>query len=165
VRDRFDADFILNARTDVYAIAGIDEAIRRSNLYLESGADMAFIDGIATRSDIEKAAKGIKGLLSVNLMDGVSGVKTELVPVPELASLGVARVSIPVASIMVAHRALRDFFTALKSSSSGLLAGQSHWVTSFDEYSDFTGLPEYRAMEEEFLPREKLDLKYGPKSR
>src|SRR5512141_800059 len=46
VRDRLDRDFILNARTDVFAVAGIDEAIRRCNVYLEAGADLAFIDGI-----------------------------------------------------------------------------------------------------------------------
>ena len=46
-----------------------DEAIRRANLYLRSGADMAFIDGIGTRSDIERAVREIHGLLSVNLMD------------------------------------------------------------------------------------------------
>ena len=48
VRDRLDRDFIINARTDVFAVAGIDEAIRRCNLYLEAGADLAFIDGIRT---------------------------------------------------------------------------------------------------------------------
>ena len=92
-----------------------DEAIRRANLYLEAGADMAFLDGIGTRADIERAVREIHGLLSVNLMDAVTGVKTELIPIPELARLGVARVSIPVASIMVAHKALVDFFTALRA--------------------------------------------------
>ena len=49
-------DFIINARTDAYAVHGLDEAIRRCNLYLAAGADLAFIDGIRTRADIEKAA-------------------------------------------------------------------------------------------------------------
>ena len=125
VRDRLDRDFIINARTDVFAVAGIDEAIRRCNLYLEAGADLAFIDGIRSRADIEKAVKQVKGPLSVNLMDAISGVKTELVPIPELAKLGVGRVSIPVASIMVVQKALFDFFKALKASPTGNLAGQT----------------------------------------
>ena len=111
VRDRLDKDFIINARTDVFAGMGLDEAIRRCNLYLEAGADLAFIDGIKTRADIEKAVKAVKGPLSVNLMDAISGMKTELIPIPELTKMGVGRVSIPVASIMVAHKALVDFFT------------------------------------------------------
>jgi 2-methylisocitrate lyase-like PEP mutase family enzyme len=160
VRDCVDADFIINARTDVYAVAGLEEAIRRCNLYLESGADLAFIDGIGGRRDIEKAVRSIRGPVSVNLMDAVTGVKTELIPVPELARMRVGRVSIPVASIMVSLRSLKAFFDALKASPTGILAGQTQWVPSFQEYTQFVGLEEYRAMEEEFLPKDRLETKY-----
>ncbi len=160
VRDRLDRDFIINARTDVFAAEGLDEAVRRSNLYLKAGADLAFIDGIKTRADIERAVAGIKGPLSVNLMDAISGMKTELVPIPELAKLRVGRVSIPVASCMVTHQALRAFFTALKESPTGILAGETHWVSSFEEFTDFVGLKDYKRMEDEFLPRERVEAKY-----
>lgn len=162
---RMNQRIVINARTDSFAVHGLDEALKRCKLYLRSGADMAFIDGIATRKDIESAAKFINetcdGLLSVNLMDAVTGVKTELIPIPELAALGVARVSIPVASIMVMHKALNDFFTALKASPTGLLAGQTHWLSTFKEYTEFVGLPEYREMEGRFLPDATMSEKYG----
>lgn len=151
-RRRLGSNLVINARTDCYAVHGLDEAIRRSNLYLEAGADMAFIDGIGTRADIERAVREIHGLLSVNLMDAVTGVKTELIPIPELAGLGVARVSIPVASIMVAHKALVDFFTDLHRSPTGILAGETHRLSSFREYTGFVGLPEYRQLENQYLP-------------
>ncbi len=160
VRDKLDADFIINARTDVFATMGLDEAIRRCNMYLSAGADLAFIDGIKTKADVERAVKEINGPLSVNLMDAVSGVKTELIPIPELAKLGVGRVSIPVASIMVTHKALLDFFTALKNSPTGILAGQTHWLTSFSEYTDFVGLKEYKALEDKYLPADRIEEKY-----
>ncbi|NLE77950.1 MAG: isocitrate lyase/PEP mutase family protein, partial [Chloroflexi bacterium] len=76
VRDALDPDFIINARTDVFAVAGLDEAIRRCNLYLAAGADLGFIDGIKTRADVETAVKALNGPLSVNLMDAISGMKT-----------------------------------------------------------------------------------------
>ena len=139
---------------------GLAEAIRRCNIYLEAGADLAFIDGIKSRADIEKAVKSIKGPLSVNLMDAITGMKTELIPIPELAKMGVGRVSIPVASIMVAHKALVDFFKALKASPTGTLPGQTQWVSSFEEYTDFVGLKDYRAMENEYLPCERVEAKY-----
>ncbi len=161
VRRRLGSDLVINARTDAFAVYGLDEAIRRGNLYLEAGADMVFIDGIARRSDIERAVREIRGLLSVNLMDGVTGVKTELVPIPELARMGVARVSIPVASILVMHRALKEFFHALRRSPTGLLEGQTHWLTSFGEYTEFVGLKEYRRLEDEYLPRAVIEEKYG----
>jgi methylisocitrate lyase len=149
-RDRAGSRLVINARTDAYAVYGLDEAIRRCNLYLAAGADMAFIDGIRTRADIQRAVRDVSGLLSVNLMDAITGVKTELIPIPELARMGVARVSIPVASIMVAHCAIRQFFEALHNSPTGILAGQTQWASSFEEYTAFVGLPEYRRLEREY---------------
>jgi methylisocitrate lyase len=149
-RDRIDKDFIINARSDAFAVHGLDEAISRCNLYLKAGADLVFIDGIGTRADIEKAVKAVHGPLSVNLMDAITGVKTELIPIPELAKMGVGRVSIPVASIMVMHKALMGFFDALRQSPDGILAGQTHWASSFAEYTSFVGLPEYRAAEKAY---------------
>jgi 2-methylisocitrate lyase-like PEP mutase family enzyme len=161
VRRRLHTDIVINARTDSYAVHGLDEAIRRANLYLRSGADLVFLDGIRTRHEIERAVREIDGLLSVNLMDGVTGVKTELIPIPELARMGVARVSIPVASIMVMHRALKEFFDALQASPTGLLEGQTNWLSSFKEYTAFVGLNEYRSKENEYLPRSVVAEKYG----
>lgn len=160
-RDRLDPDFIINARTDACAPLGLDEAIRRCNLYRKAGADLLFIDGIRTRADVERAVNEVDGPLSVNLMDAISGMKTELIPVPDLAKMGVGRVSIPVASIMVVHKALAGFFRALKASPTGTLPGQTEWVSSFEEFTDLVGLKEYRAGEDAYLPRERVEEKYG----
>jgi methylisocitrate lyase len=160
VRNRADRDFIINARTDAYSVEGLDEAVRRCNLYLAAGADLAFIDGIKTKADIQRALSRLKGPLSVNLMDAISGMKTELIPIPELKAMGVGRVSIPVASIMVAHKALSTFFTALKESPSGILAGQTQWVSSFEQFTDFVGLKDYRKLEDSYLPNEQIKIKY-----
>ena len=165
VRDRLDPDFVINARTDALAVDGLAEAIRRGNLYLEAGADLAFIDGIGTRAEIERAVRELEGPLSVNQMDAITGVKTELVPVPELAKLGVGRVSIPVASILVAHKALCDFFAALKAAPAGHLAGETRWATSFADYTGFVGLGEYRKLEDEYLPKARLAAKYAGEAR
>ncbi len=156
-RDRLDSDFVINARTDALAVYGLTEAIRRGNLYLEAGADLVFIDAIASRAEIEKALEGIQGPLSVNLMDGVTGVKTELIPIPELAKLGVSRVSIPIASIMVSYKAMKDFFTTLRESATGTLPGQTQWMSSFEDYTAFIGLGEYQRMEGKFLYGKRKD--------
>jgi len=161
IRDELDPDLVINARTDSFYTHGLDEAIHRCNQYLYAGADIVFIDGIHSRKDIEKAVKEITGPLSVNLMDAVTGVKTELIPVPELAQMGIARVSIPVASILVTHRACMEFFQALKNSPTGILEGQTQWLTAFENYTQFVGLPEYKELEKKFLPEEMLSKKYG----
>lgn len=161
LRNTIDPDLVINARTDSYQCEGLDAAIERCNRNLEAGADLVFIDGIRTRADIEKAVKAIDGPLSVNLMDAVTGVKTELTAIPELAEMGVARVSIPVASVLVAHKACLQFFKDLKNSPTGLLGGETKRLTSFSEYTKFVGLPEYREMEEKYLPTSSLQEKYG----
>lgn len=152
IRERLDRDFIINARTDSFATHGLDEAIRRCNLYLAAGADMAFIDGISDIGDMRKAVNSLDGPLSVNLMDGVTGVRTTLVPIPELKEMGVGRVSIPVASILAVHKVLMEFFAALKSSPDGILPGETRWVSGFKDYTDFIGLREYRELEKKYLP-------------
>jgi 2,3-dimethylmalate lyase len=151
-RRRLGKDIVINARTDSFAVHGLADAIERANLYLHAGADMAFIDGIGTRADIQRAVRDVRGLLSVNLMDAVTGVRTELLSIPVLAAMGVARVSIPVASILVMHRALTDFFVALRAAPDGILPGQTQRVTSFAEYTGFVGLPDYHALESRYLP-------------
>lgn len=162
-RNQADKSFIINARTDVFSIEGLAEAVRRCNLYLKAGADLAFIDGIKTKADVKKAVKRVKGPLSVNLMDAISGMKTELIPIPELRKMGVGRVSIPVASIMVMHKALMNFFTALKEAPDGILPGQTQWVSTFEQYTDFVGLKEYRKEEDKYLPKSRIRTKYGRK--
>jgi methylisocitrate lyase len=140
VRDSLDPEFVINARTDAAATHGMDEAIRRCHSYLAAGADMVFIDAIPGLEAIKRAAGEIEGLLSVNLMEAVTGVGTGAVPIPTLRELGVARVSIPVASILVSHNALTTFFAALHSAPDGL--GDGAAITPFAAYLDFVGLPE-----------------------
>jgi len=161
MRDELDPDFVINARTDADASHGLDEAIRRCNLYTEAGADLLFVDAIRTKADIEKVIASVDKPISVNLMDAVSGVKTELIPVPALAAMGVGRVSIPVASIMVAHRALDRFFRELNRAPSKILPGGWDSISTFGEYVGFIGLGDYKDMEKKFLPEDELERKYG----
>lgn len=151
VRDRLDPDFILNARTDAIAISGVDEAIRRGNAYIEAGADMIFVEAPRTVEEIEKAVKGINGLVSINLFDNIEGGKTPLLTVEELAAMGVARISIPVGSTFAAARGVLNYLEAIKG---GKLAPErKDLVFSFDEFKDLVGVPAFREQEKQFLPK------------
>lgn len=151
VRDELDPDFIINARTDAIAVAGVDEAIRRGNAYIEAGADMIFVEAPRTVEEIKKAVQGIKGLVSINLFDNIEGGKTPLVPVEELAAMGVARVSIPVGTTFAAARGVQLYLEAIKG---GRLAPErKELVFSFDEFKDLVGVPGFRDQEKEFLPK------------
>ena len=151
VRDSLDPDFILNARTDAIAVSGVDEAIRRGNAYIEAGADMIFVEAPRTVEEIEKAVKGINGLVSINLFDNIEGGKTPLLTVEELAAMGVARISIPVGSTFAAARGVLNYLEAILG---GKLAPErKDLVFSFDEFKDLVGVPAFREQEKQFLPK------------
>jgi 2-methylisocitrate lyase-like PEP mutase family enzyme len=83
---------VLNARTDVYLLAGGDEnarfedAVRRSNAYLLAGADCAYPIGARGAPLIAALVAAIQGPVNVLAGPGAPSI-------PELQSLGVARVS------------------------------------------------------------------------
>ncbi len=151
VRDELDADFIINARTDAIAVAGVDEAIRRGNAYIEAGADMIFVEAPRSVEEIKKAVQGINGLVSINLFDNIEGGKTPLVSVEELAAMGVARVSIPVGTTFAAARGVQNYLEAIKG---GRLAPErKDLVLAFDEFKDLVGVPGLREQEKLYLPK------------
>ena len=161
VRDRLDKDFIINARTDVFAVEGLDEAIRRCNLYLEAGADLAFIDGIVLESRRARSRQGRQGA-AVGESHGRGfrhEDRTDSDPRAGRDGSGHASPFQWPRSWSCTKR-LTNFFTALKSSPTGTLPGQTQWLSSFEEYTDFVGLPEYKKMEDTFLPSKRIESKY-----
>ncbi|MDR1731237.1 MAG: isocitrate lyase/PEP mutase family protein [Synergistaceae bacterium] len=150
VRDALDADFIINARTDAIAVAGIDEAIRRANAYAQAGADMIFVEAPRSREEIARAAKEIDCLISINLFDLVEGGKTPLIPLDELAAMGVARVSVPTGTTFAAMRGIQNYLEAIRGGR--LATGRKDLVADFDEFKEVVGVPQFRNLEKEFLP-------------
>ncbi len=88
-----DMPLVINARTDVFllAIGGdpstrFEEAVRRANAYRQAGADCLFLIGVSDADTIAKLVQAIDGPINI-----VAGPTTPTIP--ELARLGVARIS------------------------------------------------------------------------
>jgi 2-methylisocitrate lyase-like PEP mutase family enzyme len=84
--------FTLTARTDAFLVGhpkAFDEAVRRTNLYREAGADCLFVPGIADAATIAALVKEIAG--PINVVMGLSGNTLTLA---QLRDLGVRRISI-----------------------------------------------------------------------
>ena len=83
---------VINARTDVYlydagdAASRLAEATARGNAYLAAGADCVFPIGASDAETIAALARGVNGPINI-----LASPRTPTIP--ELASLGVARVS------------------------------------------------------------------------
>jgi 2-methylisocitrate lyase-like PEP mutase family enzyme len=82
---RTDAGVVLIARTDARGPLGLDEAIRRGNLYADAGADVIFIEAPQSTAEIERIAAEVAAPKLINL---VTGGLTPAVPAERLAQLG-----------------------------------------------------------------------------
>ncbi|MGI6782778.1 MAG: isocitrate lyase/PEP mutase family protein [Aminivibrio sp.] len=148
--DELDPDFVINARTDAIAVAGIDEAIRRANAYAEAGADLIFVEAPRSVEQIEQAVREIKAPVSINLMDAVTGGKTPLVPIHRLREIGVGRVSIPVGPLFAAVKGMTAYLEAIKGDQ--IAEGRTELVEPFSEFKNLVGFEKFRELEKDYLP-------------
>jgi 2-methylisocitrate lyase-like PEP mutase family enzyme len=96
VAARRDPDFVIVARTDAAGPLGVDEAIRRLNLYAAAGADCLYADALMSKEDIARVAQGVPRPLIVNMGLGMrTRNTTPLMSPKELQDLGVAAVTYP----------------------------------------------------------------------
>lgn len=84
---RESADFLLIARTDARAVSGIDEACDRAAVFLEEGADIAFVEAPTSREEMALISQRVKGPLLINI---VEGAKTPQVSLDEVGDMGFA---------------------------------------------------------------------------
>ena len=82
---RISDDFLIIARTDARAVEGFEQAIERAMLFIESGADITFVEAPESVDEIRR----IPGALSVpQLVNVVIGGKTPTLDAAEFARLG-----------------------------------------------------------------------------
>jgi 2-methylisocitrate lyase-like PEP mutase family enzyme len=154
IREELDPDFLIIARTDARTAhgGGIEEAIERSNAYLESGADVAFVEAIATEEEIGRFCEEIRGPILYNY----SGASPRL-SLKKLGELGVSIVIMPGATMRVTVKEVYDFLAGVKGE--GLLY-EARWQEEFQEnhplgdFHVFSGFPKIRRLEALYLPEE-----------
>ena len=115
-RQALDPDFILIARTDARGAHGgsLDEAIARANLFLEAGADMAFVEGPASKAEIAEVCRRVRGPILYN-QTGISPRLSEA----EMAELGIAITILPGAVLRQTIMAVHDLAVAMKTGRAG----------------------------------------------
>jgi 2-methylisocitrate lyase-like PEP mutase family enzyme len=59
---RVNADFVIIARCDAYAVTGWEDTVRRCREYMDAGADMVFVDGIKSEEDLKIYAKDLSAV-------------------------------------------------------------------------------------------------------
>ena len=160
---RADPAFVLKARTDVLATHGLQEAIRRLNLYAEAGADLLFADAALSVDDIATIAREVIKPLSVNMGFGIrQRSTTPLLSARQLQDLGVAVVIYPRLLTACALRGMQRGLEHLRESiDSGRVVDRPDALVSFEELHDIMGMAEVEALEQQFLTPAQLAAKYG----
>ena len=163
VAARKDPDFCIKARTDAAGILGIDEAIRRANLYADAGADLLFADALLTREDIKRFAGETKKPVSVNMGYGIrKRPTTPLISASELQEMDVAMVSYPRLLSGAAVCGMKKAVDLLlESVRSGEIYDRPDLTVSFEEFTTLMGLTDIQDMEKRFLTEEVLTEKYN----
>lgn len=85
VAARSNPDFVIIARTDARAVAGLDEAVARANLALQAGADMAFVEAPQNQNEVAAVPRLVQGPCLLNV---VRGGKTPEVNLDDAQAMG-----------------------------------------------------------------------------
>ena len=150
---RHDPDFIIISRTDAAGTHGVDEAIRRLNLYAEAGADCMYADALMSREDIAKVAKNVPKPLIVNMGLGMRTRKTTPLMTPkQLQDIGVAVVSYPRLLTTAALKGMMNAMQVFKTEvmDQHKLVERDDLQVSFEELNDLMGMKELDELERRY---------------
>ena len=138
---RRSADFFIIARTDARAVHGLDEALRRAEIYLKAGADGLFIEAPQTIDELTQVGRTFQGVPQLaNMVEG--GGRTPVLPPQELYRLGFAMVAYPTSLIFRVARAIENALADLKA---GRPAGKDG--VDFETFKDITSLAHWAEVE------------------
>src|SRR6266511_1917553 len=143
-------NIFLIARTDARAVHGLDDALRRGELYLEAGADGLFIEAPQTMDELIRVGRAFAGVPQIaNMVEG--GGRTPVLPPAELFRLGFAMVAYPTTLIFRVARTLEAALADLKT---GRPAGKNECV-DFEAFKDIVSLARWADVEQRTAPSRK----------
>ncbi|CAN0923195.1 2,3-dimethylmalate lyase [Linum grandiflorum] len=144
-RQESGSDIVIVARTDSRQAVSLDEALWRSRAFAEAGADVLFIDALASREEM-KAFCDLSPLVPkmANMLEG--GGKTPILNPLELEEIGYKLVAYPLSLIGVSIQAMQDALTAIKG---GRIPPPGS-MPSFEEIKETLGFNAYYEEEKRY---------------
>lgn len=143
VHARQDPETVIIARTDARSVFGLDEAIARARIFVESGADAIFVEAPGSLEEVEIISREIKVPLVFNMTE--SG-KSPMVPLSKLKEMGFRIVLFPSDLQRAFIGAGRRVLEARLKGEVGSLEGMS----SFKERDQMVDLDSYLELEKRY---------------
>lgn len=91
---RISEDTLIAARTDAIAVEGIEAALDRSELYVEAGADILFVEAPRTLEEMQRIVQRFAGRVPL-MANMVEGGKTPMLNADQLEAMGFSLVIFP----------------------------------------------------------------------
>lgn len=139
---RRDPDFVIMARTDAYSVLGLDEALRRTRIYAEAGADMLFVEAVDDPDAMRTVNQALRSLGVPSMANMIEGGRSPFLSAAELQDIGYKLVAYPCGSLFSAVKAMQDWAAALLHQ--GTTTAVRERMLGFDAYNRFIGLEELR---------------------
>jgi len=146
VREKFDPDFVIIARTDAIAVNGIEDALDRANAYRQAGADVVYIEAPPSREIMERIGKELDCAWRMTIY--AEGCHTPLLSNDELTALGFKLVIHPATLPCTVAKAMQEALRRFKLK--GTPEDCEDMVLSFDDINALVRLNEIRALEQTF---------------
>ncbi|MEI7439015.1 MAG: oxaloacetate decarboxylase [Thermoleophilia bacterium] len=135
---------VIIARSDATAVTGLDDAIARSRMYADAGADVIFIDAPTSEDDLKAiAAGGINAVLMVNISEYG---KTPDLGAQRFEELGFGLVIYPSSTLFAAAQSTKELAAALLAE--GSTVSSVPRMMPFDEINDILGKDEWDSLED-----------------
>jgi 2-methylisocitrate lyase-like PEP mutase family enzyme len=138
-------DTFIIARTDARAVYGLDEALRRGEMYLDAGADGLFIEAPETPEELAKVGRTFQGVPQIaNIVEG--GGQTPVLPPDELYKLGFAMITYPTTVLFKVARTIEAALSDLKA---GRAAADRDMV-DFAAFKHIVGFKDWARIEDTY---------------
>lgn len=106
-----DPNFVVMARTDAYAVEGLDRAIERAVACVEAGADMIFPEALTDLHHYQQFTQAVSVPILANITEFG---RTPLYTVSELKSAGVQLVLYPLSAFRAMNAAALNVYQAIR---------------------------------------------------
>jgi methylisocitrate lyase len=147
VEARGDDDLVIIGRTDARQPLGLEEAIRRGQLYREAGADVVFVEAPRSVDELREVARAIPdATLFANMIEGG---KTPLLSSAELRELGYKMVVYPLSALFSAAKAAEETYRALFEEKT--TAARQDAMVSLGEFEEIIGVPDWKELEARYV--------------
>lgn len=135
-------EFVIVARTDARTSLGLDEALRRAELYQKAGADILFVESPESEAEMARIGRSFDLPVLANM---VEGGRTPILSKARLAELGYRMAIFPTAGFLAAAAALRSVYETLQRDGSSVALDVP--LYPFTEFSKLMGFEDVWAFE------------------